>query len=240
LIALVAALTLLSATAVAGGHRVVVGTSGGDELSMRAAGNRVFARAGDDVVDGGGGNDRLRGGRGDDELSGGPGNDRLRGGQDEDILDGGQGDDYLNGRGDGADRDEIVCGDGHDTVVLGRNDVVMVDASAANEELDADEPELDEPEPGDDDGCEKVKGPGEPKACASHDGGCEEVDRPCVATSRECAEEDQMPCVATDGACEGPAEETCAATYRDCDDPVATEPELDPVFDARSPGKPGP
>ena len=152
----------------------------------------MFARAGDDVVSGGGGNDRLRGGRGDDELSGGPGNDRLRGGQDEDVLDGGEGDDYLNGRGDGGDRDEIVCGDGHDTVVLGRNDVVMVDASAANEELDADAPEPDEPEPGDDDGCE------------------------------------------------GLAEEPCVATYRDCDDPVATEPEPDPVFDARSPGKPWP
>jgi Ca2+-binding RTX toxin-like protein len=114
LIALAAALSLLSATAVAGGHRVLKGSKGDDELTLGSAANRVFARGGDDQVTGGGGNDRLRGGRGDDALFGGAGRDRLLGGQDSDLLDGGDGNDVLNGGGDGRDKDRIVCGDGYD------------------------------------------------------------------------------------------------------------------------------
>jgi hypothetical protein len=212
-VALLAALSLLSATAVAGGHRVVTGSKGDDELTLGAGGQRVFARGGDDSVEGGAGNDRLRGGHGDDGLYGDAGDDRLRGGQDNDLLDGGDGDDYLNGGGDGGDRDRIVCGDGHDVVVLGRNDVVLVEVHASEDAGtdepaegpadepgadDADEPALEEPQSGDDDGCEKVKGPGAPRACASNDGGCDE-----------------------------PAEEPCAANLAECDDPVATEPEPD-------------
>jgi hypothetical protein len=220
-LALLAVLSLLSATAVAGGHRVVQGTKGGDELTMGSGGNRVFARAGDDTVDGGAGNDRLRGGRGDDALFGGEDDDRLRGGQDNDLLDGGEGDDYLNGGGDGGDKDRIVCGDGHDVVVLGRNDVVLVEVAAAEHPEESDDPVLEEPESGDD-GCEKVKGPG---ACASHGDGCE---RTCVATGPECVEDDRMPCASTYDGCDDPVEEPCAATYRDCDDPVEGEPEPDP------------
>jgi hypothetical protein len=235
--ALVAALSLLSATAVAAGHRVVQGTKGSDELTMGDGGNRVFARAGDDTVDGGAGNDRLRGGRGDDVLSGEEGDDRLRGGQDSDLLDGGDGDDYLNGGGDGGDKDRVVCGDGYDVVVLGRNDVVLVEVAASEdvaEEGDG-EPALDEPEAGDDDGCEKVKGPGAPQVCASHGSGCEGAGRPCVATARECVEDDRMPCASNDGGCEQPAEEPCVATTRGCDDPVAGEPEPDGPVETPTP-----
>jgi len=139
LIALVAVLSLLCATAVAfahdGGLRVP-GTKGSDELSGDAGNNRVYARGGDDVVNGGDGNDRLRGGRGDDTLMGGGGNDRLKGGQDSDYLDGGDGDDRINARGDGRDGDEVDCGPGEDTVLLGRNDEVVTGAEASE---DADE-----------------------------------------------------------------------------------------------------
>jgi hypothetical protein len=191
-VVLVAALSLLSASAVAAGHRVVQGTKGDDELTTGAGGQRVFARGGDDSVEGGGGNDRLRGGNGDDALYGEGADDRLRGGQDNDLLDGGDGDDYLNGGGDGGDKDRIVCGDGDDVAVLGRNDVVLVEVNAS-EDAGAEGPES-----GDDDGCEKVKGPGAPKSCASHGGGCDE-----------------------------PAEEPCAANVGECDDPVVSEPEPD-------------
>jgi hypothetical protein len=176
-LALVAVLTMLCATAVAFAHDGelrVPGTKGADELTMNDGNNRVYVRAGDDMVDGGGGNDRLRGGRGDDTLLGGAGDDRLKGGQDDDYLDGGEGDDRINARGDGGDPDEVVCGAGEDTVLLGRNDEVVV--SAASEEAD-------------DDGCEHVKYPkgGEPKenACAAHSDGCDEADEPvdggCIA-----------------------------------------------------------
>lgn len=185
-LAVVAVLSLLSATAVAGGQGVVKGTKGSDELNMSGGGDRVFARAGDDTVDGGAGNDRVRGGSGDDSLFGDDGKDRLRGGQDNDYLDGGNGDDHLNGGGDGRDKDKIVCGEGYDVVVLGRNDVIL-------------------------DGCEKVKRPGggteacgsggegcEPKPCPSRVApGCYPSDDPCAATSRDCdepvVEEDEDP-----------------------------------------------
>ena len=233
-VALVAVLSLLSATAVAGGHRVVRGTKGSDELTTGSGANRVFARGGDDTVEGGAGNDRLRGGRGDDVLSGGAGDDRLRGGQDEDLLDGGGGDDYLNGGGDGGDKDRIVCGPGQDVVVLGKNDVVLVEAgSSVHAELrgkaslgDAEEGALEEPETGDDDGCEKVKGPGAPRACAAHGAGCE-VDRTCVATSRECGEVDGMPCASSSVGCDDSAEPCVATLNRVCDNTVAGEPEPD-------------
>jgi hypothetical protein len=225
-VAIVAALSLLSATAVAGGHRVVQGTKGDDELTMGAGGQRVFARAGDDNVDGGAGRDRLRGGRGDDYLSGGGGNDRLRGGQDDDLLDGGEGDDYLNGGGDGGDKDRIVCGDGHDVVVLGRNDVVLVEVQASNDDLapdagdpagdDADDPLLEEPESSDDDGCEKLKGPGAPRTCASHNRSCGDDERTCASNDGGC-----------DEPVDEPVDEPCVANVAQCDDPVVTEPEPD-------------
>jgi hypothetical protein len=174
--AVLAALSLLCGTAVAKGHhhKVVRGSKHADHMKFGKANNRVFAGGGNDTVLGGAGRDRLRGGRGDDVLLGGGGGDRLRGGQDDDVLDGGAGDDVINARGDGGDPDEVVCGAGEDTVLLGRNDEVV--AGAASEEAD-------------DDGCEHVKYPkgGEPKenACAAHSDGCDEADEPvdggCIA-----------------------------------------------------------
>jgi RTX calcium-binding nonapeptide repeat (4 copies) len=148
---LVAVLTMLCATAVAFAHTSELGTKSSDELAGGDGNNKLYARGGDDMVDGGGGNDRLRGGRGDDTLLGGAGNDRLMGGQDDDHLDGGEGDDRINARGDGGDPDEVVCGAGEDTVLLGRNDKVVA-AVVANDGEEA-------AEPGEDAGCEHVKYP---------------------------------------------------------------------------------
>jgi RTX calcium-binding nonapeptide repeat (4 copies) len=236
LLALVAVLSLLSATAVAAGHRVVQGSKGDDELTLGSAANRVFARAGDDQVNGGGGKDRLRGGRGDDALFGGAGADRLRGGQDNDLLDGGDGDDVLNGGGDGRDKDRIVCGEGYDVVVLGRNDVILVEVSASEhpDEVEPDaEPVDDSDEPAGDDGCEKVKGPGAgPKPCASRRSACEDGERACPSTNRPCDDDGEEACPANDGGCEEPDDDPCVATYSECEDPVVTEPEPDePVED---------
>jgi hypothetical protein len=217
-LALVAVFSMLSATAVAGGQRVVMGTKSGDELNTTAGADRVFARSGDDTVDSGAGNDRVRGGNGDDALFGGGGKDRLRGGQDNDYLDGGDGNDYLNGGGDGRDKDKVVCGDGYDVVVLGRNDVVLVEVEASGDEAE-DEPDVVKPESEDEDGCEKVKRPGGGReACGAESGGCHEPT-PCVSRLAP--------------GCHEP--EPCAATYRDCDDPVVKEPEPDPVVEEPAP-----
>ena len=232
-LAVLAVLSLLSATAVAGGHRVVQGTKGGDELNAGGGADRIFARSGDDSVDGGTGNDRIRGGHGDDALFGGDGKDRLRGGQDNDFLDGGDGNDYLNGGGDGRDKDKIVCGDGYDVVVLGRNDVVLVEVDASGD-VEEDAPAKDEGgeagEPAHDDGCEKVKRPGgDREACASTGCGHE----PCASTYGGCDE--PRPCASRVAPGCYPTEPVCAATYESCDDPVVKEPEPDEHVEVPAP-----
>ncbi len=227
-LAVVAVLSLLSATAVAGGHRVVQGTKGGDELNAGAGADRVYAKSGDDSVDGGTGNDRLRGGHGDDALFGGDGKDRLKGGQDNDFLDGGDGNDYLNGGGDGRDKDKIVCGDGYDVVVLGRNDVVLVEVDASG-----DAGETGATGEAGDDGCEKVKRPGGGReACPSTSDGCEH--KSCAATDgHEC---EPQACASGGSSHCYPTEPVCAATYRECDeDPVVKDPEPDEPVEVPEP-----
>jgi len=249
-LAVLAALSLLCGTAVAkkGHQKVTRGTKHADHMKLGRANDRVFAGAGDDIVLGGAGRDRLRGGRGDDVLLGGAGDDRLRGGQGNDVLDGGAGDDVINARGDGGDPDLVVCGEGEDTVLLGRNDRIMVEAGASNDEGDDpeagddsetggdpgdqgeeggeqgrdDSPDLEEP--GDDDGCEHVKRP-RPKACDSRGRGCDEGTEPCAANRDGCNEGGDEP---GDG--------QCVATDRECDHPVETDPEPDEPVDEPEPG----
>lgn len=171
--AVLAALSLLCGTAVAKKHhRVVNGSKHADHMKLGKANNRVFAGGGNDTVLGGAGRDRLRGGRGDDVLLGDAGADRLRGGQDDDMLDGGAGDDVINARGDGGDPDEVVCGPGDDTVLLGRNDRIVVEADASTDDPALGEDGDDQGE--DDDGCEHVTRPGGPQACDSHERGCDD------------------------------------------------------------------
>jgi RTX calcium-binding nonapeptide repeat (4 copies) len=228
-LALVAVFSVLSATAIAGGHRVVSGTKGGDELNAGGGADRVFARAGDDTVNGGRGNDSVRGGGGDDALFGGRGKDRLRGGQDNDLLDGGNGSDYLNGGGDGRDKDRIVCGAGYDVAVLGRGDAILVEVRASGD--------YERPEAGEHD-CEEIKRPGGGReACAAESDGCQ-TPEPCAARDGGDCEEPE-PCAASDGMeCEPSDDEHCVATYPDCDDPVWNEPEPDPADEEHEPDAP--
>lgn len=235
LLVAMAAMLIVSAVAFANdefGDRVP-GTKDADELTMLDGNDRVYARGGDDTVDGGGGDDRIRGGRGDDALFGGNGEDRLKGGQDNDYLDGGDGDDVLNGRGDG-DKDKIVCGDGYDVVKLGRGDVVLVEVGASEYSDEApdghEEPDVERPEPGEDDGCEKVQRPKDDvekhNPCAANSSGCEERE-PCAARSTPyCHEPD--PCAAR------------STTYCDEPDPCAVRsttycPEPEPDVPAEEP-----
>ena len=128
LLALVAALSLLSATAVAGGHRVVKGSKGDDELTLGSAANRVFARGGDDTVNGGGGGDAIGGDAGNDSISGGDGND---------FIGGDAGNDTLIGN---AGADTLLGGDGNDALygtspTLGGEDHDLLDGGAGNDTL---------------------------------------------------------------------------------------------------------
>ena len=218
LLAVLAALSVLCATAVAGDHpRPVVGTKGVDELSTAAGNDRVYARSGDDSVDGGAGHDRLRGGKGDDALFGGNGDDRVRGGQDDDFIDGGDGDDVLDGGGDGRDKDRIVCGEGYDVVTLGRNDVVLAEVNASGDGA------------AQDDGCEKVKRVGGGReACSATDDGCE--PRPCASGGRGC----EPVCPATVDECE-PYEDPCLARLAPSCDPDGYVPDPDEPVEEPAP-----
>ena len=240
-LAVLAALGLLCGTAVAkkGHHKVTRGSKHADHIKLGKANNRVFAGGGNDTVLGGAGRDRLRGGRGDDVLLGDAGADRLKGGQGDDVLDGGDGNDVINARGDGGDPDEVVCGPGDDTVLLGKNDRIMVEAGASTDDPAGDGSETgDDPATGDDPGDQgdDPGDQGEDSGDQGDDGdtpdlqepgdddGCEHVKRPGHGPKA---------CDSHHGGCDDGAQpdDQCVATERACDDPVETEPEPDDPVD---------
>ncbi|RQH21671.1 hypothetical protein D4Z78_09220 [Okeania hirsuta] len=101
------------------------GTPNPDVIVMDlVSGNRINAKASDDVIFGSSANDKLGGWTGDDEIDGDGGHDVLSGGWGHDTLTGGDGDDKLFG-GFGNDlldgglgEDTIVGGFGQDTIVI--------------------------------------------------------------------------------------------------------------------------
>jgi hypothetical protein len=123
-----------------------------------------------------------------------------------------------------------VCGPGEDTVLLGRNDEVVVGA-VASELPDGDvEPREDESsEEAVDDGCEHVKYPkgGEPKgeSCAANSSGCDERE-PCAARVATYCHEPE-PCAAR-----------VATEVTDCDDPPVVEPKPDEPVEEPEPETP--
>jgi Ca2+-binding RTX toxin-like protein len=76
----------------------------------------VYARAGNDTLDGGAGEDQLYGEDGDDTVRGGAQNDRLDGGNGNDNLQGQEGDDLLYGQ---AGNDILDGGVGNDILTGG-------------------------------------------------------------------------------------------------------------------------
>ncbi|MGD1806092.1 Ig-like domain-containing protein [Dapis sp. BLCC M126] len=101
------------------------GTPNPDVIVMNmVSGNRINAKASDDVIFGSSANEKLGGWTGDDEIDGDGGHDVLSGGWGHDTLTGGDGDDKLFG-GFGNDlldgglgEDTIVGGFGQDTIVI--------------------------------------------------------------------------------------------------------------------------
>jgi Ca2+-binding RTX toxin-like protein len=85
-----------SITAHAGSHSIV-GTDLVDDMRGGNGAEALYARDGNDTIDGGAGNDSVDGGIGNDLLSGGSGNDALQGGWGADTLSGGAGQDTLDG-----------------------------------------------------------------------------------------------------------------------------------------------
>jgi Ca2+-binding RTX toxin-like protein len=105
------------------GHDRLRGTPRGDRLTGLAGNDTLLGYAGSDCLSGGAGRDVLFGDHGDDQVSGGSGNDHLVGGPGRDVLRGGAGDDTI--RAVDGQRDVVICGPGHDTVVADHRDVLQ-------------------------------------------------------------------------------------------------------------------
>lgn len=120
--------------ALGGEGRDLIQLRWGDDVGLGGLGrDLIHGNKGDDLVAGGGGRDRVHGGKGDDIIVDGDGNDRSWGGKGADLLIDGAGNDKLRGGRDddvfvfteGAlmgreedDRNLIVGGGGHDTLIL--------------------------------------------------------------------------------------------------------------------------
>lgn len=103
----------------------VYGGSGDDHVM--GSGAMDTDEQGDDALYGGPGKDDILGDAGDDVIHGESGDDFvLHGGNGEDILYGGDGEDLLDAGGDGQ-RDRLYCGNGRDTYVAEKIDVVADD-----------------------------------------------------------------------------------------------------------------
>jgi arylsulfatase A-like enzyme len=98
------------------------GGSLGDVLRGTPYYDLACGRGGPDRIFGGGRADDLYGGLGEDQVTGGGGADRLFGGAGRDRLAGGPGNDRISAA-DGR-ADAIACGDGDDSVIADRGDVV--------------------------------------------------------------------------------------------------------------------
>jgi uncharacterized repeat protein (TIGR01451 family) len=132
-----AALLLMSGTAVASPTCTIRGSDRGETLT---------GRPGPDVICGRGGNDTLRGLGGDDVLLGGDGHDILRGGAGNDVLDGGAGADaFLAGAGndvvrarDGRRDGLISCGSGRDSATVDDRDPRSHECETVSRQAQAD------------------------------------------------------------------------------------------------------
>ncbi len=101
--------------------------------TIKGTGKRdwIFARDGDDDVDGGDGNDVIFSGRGNDTVDGGNGNDLIFSGRGDDTVDGGDGDDIISA---GRGNDDVDGGDGNDHIYAGRgNDIIR--GGAGNDKI---------------------------------------------------------------------------------------------------------
>ena len=117
-----------------GGSDLIIGGFGGDVAKGGPGADRIFGGFDGDRLEGGPGNDRLSGqddedrlfgAAGRDSLLGGPEDDRLNGGPGRDLLNGGSGDDQIQARGGGPD--QVLCGEGNDSVTADLGDTVSED-----------------------------------------------------------------------------------------------------------------
>lgn len=135
---------------------VMHGGPGLDGLQGGGGDDKLYGEEGDDAF---GTDPNLWGGPGNDLVDGGPGNDSIAGQQGNDTLIGGEGDDFIYAQVDESRRakDTIHCGPGRDEVTANRRDIIIDD-------------------PGNDDVCEVVHLPKDPKQATKAEGRAAKVD----------------------------------------------------------------
>ncbi|ETD01673.1 Hint domain-containing protein [Rhodobacter capsulatus] len=137
-----------------GGADTLRGGDGNDTLDGGDDNDLAVGGKGDDLLIGGLGNDTLEGGAGNDTAQGGAGDDSLTTGLGSDRAEGGDGNDYINTRNDLAspdlgypglvpadtdpndDRDTVLGGAGHDTILTG-DDADSIEGGSGNDWIDA-------------------------------------------------------------------------------------------------------
>ncbi|MDP2880435.1 MAG: calcium-binding protein, partial [Azonexus sp.] len=97
------------------GNDTISGYAGDDTLNGESGADYLYGGDGTDTLNGGDGADCLNGDNGNDTLNGGTGTDYLYGGAGNDTLDGGAGNDYLSGDA-GNDVYLFGRGSGQDTI----------------------------------------------------------------------------------------------------------------------------
>lgn len=116
----------------------IFGTDGPDVINGSGAGESIYARAGDDVVNGGAGDDELDGGPGADVLRGGPGSDAVSysGPTAVVVSADSRGGDGATGEGDnvGSDVEDIFGGDGDDRLT-GNSSANTIDGGPGNDQI---------------------------------------------------------------------------------------------------------
>jgi Ca2+-binding RTX toxin-like protein len=94
---------------IGGGHVVIGGTDGDDNMRADLGDDTLWGDAGNDRLEGGAGNDSLNGGAGNDILTDSFGDDNMKGGEGNDAISSGSGIDLLLG---GFGKDFLVASSG--------------------------------------------------------------------------------------------------------------------------------
>lgn len=123
------------------GTEVIYARGGDDDVNGSDLAEVIWGDDGDDVLYGNGGDDILSGGNGFDELFGGDGRDTLYGNGGNDLILGGQGRDTIFGSEGydeiyGDDGRDVLSGDGGNDYISGGNGGDRISGGGGNDEID--------------------------------------------------------------------------------------------------------
>ncbi|MBA3623379.1 MAG: heme peroxidase, partial [Methylibium sp.] len=114
---------------VGGGHVVIGGTAGNDNMRSDIGDDTLWGDGGNDRLEGGAGNDSHNGGDGNDIITDSFGDDNFKGGNGNDAINSGPGIDLILG---GEGKDFLVAGGGLVEIFAGRDDDFVLGGTATD------------------------------------------------------------------------------------------------------------